>query len=111
MTLRVTGAVIMFVFSLGLCIGSNIYVSSALTELYQLTEEYESITEDKVSHIPYNSDDIYPNVIGTNNKETRILHPLIKREPTMFIFIFFVRSLLLESNLFIIPIFETTITP
>lgn len=47
MTLRVTGAVIMFVFSLGLCIGSNIYVSSALSELYQLTEEYEDITDDK----------------------------------------------------------------
>lgn len=47
MTVRVFTAVIMFIFSLGLCIGSNLYVSSALDELYSLTEDYEDITEEK----------------------------------------------------------------
>lgn len=47
MTARVTAAVIMFILSLGLCIGSNLYVSYALNGLYALTEDYDDMTEEK----------------------------------------------------------------
>ncbi len=42
------------------------------------------IMDDSVNQIPYNSEETYPNVIGTNNKDMIILHPFIASEPIMF---------------------------